>query len=212
MTKGKILIVFLIIAAIIMADVYWFSGSDEPEPSSPVIENTPEGFVPVKRLDGISFAYPQRAKLFTKDNREDVRGLTYIPVCDPDTMTACVVFDKALYPGTTFTGAAVSLSVLPLDQASCFVVTNVAQSDGEQLVDGVRFERYEVGDAATSHYLIGQTYRGWQENRCIELKASVTSTNIGVYEPGTIKEFSQADQDALAAEMNAILDTVRFDR
>jgi hypothetical protein len=206
MSKRNILLVLILVAI----GGYWFFTKPASPVDAPVSVDTPQGFVPVTSQDGITFSYPSRAELFTEENREDVRGRTYIPVCDADTMTACVLFDKELYPQTTFTGAAVSLSVLPLQEASCFVVTNVAQSDGERIFDGVQFQRYEVGDAAMSHYLVGQTYRGWQNGRCVELKASMMSTNIGVYEPGTIQEFAQADQDSLWAEMNAILDSVRF--
>lgn len=38
----------------------------------------------------------------------------------------------------------------------------------------------------------------------------MTMTNIGVYEPGTIKEFTEAEQAVLFAEMESVFDTIRF--
>lgn len=209
--KAKLLIVLFIIIALVVGDLYWFSGSSEtPSPEVPE-ETLAPGWNRAELSDmGILFAYPSRAELYTKERREEVRGLTYIPVCDPDTMSGCVVYGKDAFPGSTFSGSAVSFAVLPINETECYSVDNAPLSSGEKVFDTVAFRRYEVGDAAAGHYLKGNIYRGWKDVRCLEMKSTMTMTNIGVYEPGTIKEFTEAEQAVLFAEMESVLDTIRF--
>ncbi len=56
---------------------------------------------------------------------------------------------------------------------------------------GLDFSVFEGSDAGAGHLYEYKTYRTVKNGRCYELVEAINSTNIGVYEPGTIKEFNK---------------------
>jgi hypothetical protein len=76
-------------------------------------------------------------------------------------------------------------------------------------INGVRFQHALVGGPAMSHDMVGDRYRGFTHGKCYELAVSVTFSNFGVYEPGTIKEFTRQDQQQVLAQLTRILDSFR---
>lgn len=58
-----------------------------------------------------------------------------------------------------------------------------------------------------SHDLAANLYHGFTHRRCYELAVRVAFSVFGVYEAGTIKEFTKADQKHVSVELMRILDS-----
>ena len=78
-----------------------------------------------------------------------------------------------------------------------------------KVIDGVRFVHTLEEGAAMSHYMETNLYRGFK-NRCYELAIHVTFSNFGVYDPGTIKEFTKRDKERVTQDLERILDSFKI--
>jgi hypothetical protein len=152
---------------------------------------------------------------------KDKPSHSYIPVCH-DVSLVCITFPPGQYQGTTFGDASIEVTLLApktaeacLNQGTLEVSTYpdaVFQIDSRsptRVIDGVRFLHASGGGAASSHDIASDRYRGYKNGRCYELALSVTFTNFGVYDPGSIKEFSRQDEKQVTEELRRILDSFR---
>lgn len=143
---------------------------------------------------------------------EQVKGLSYIPVCD-DNMLACVYLKKETYPGTNFDGAGVSVNIYPdiNTDKKCYQLINPTSSvntvQPDVTINGVIFKHGTGGDAATGHSEAIKIYRNLHNNQCYEIAAHVAETNISLYEPGTIKEF---DQVVVWDKLQTVVNSFKF--
>lgn len=155
---------------------------------------------------GFSVQYPKNDfGLYTDYNK--VKSLSYIPVCN-DSMLGCLVYSKDKQPNTNFEGAGVSLDRLGLGtEASCLMVQQGETRQADLVINGVNFAVYKGSGAATGHFEEYINYRTFKNNDCIGITLRVTSTNIGNYEPGTVKEFNSNE---VWNKLKQVLSTFNF--
>jgi hypothetical protein len=64
-------------------------------------------------------------------------------------------------------------------------------------------------DAAMSHEIEFNRYRGFDKSKCFEIVTAVAYTSIAVYGPGEIKEFTSRDKAEVTHELNRIAGSFR---
>jgi hypothetical protein len=151
-----------------------------------------------------TFQYPPDAKVITAQNQLGATG--YLPVCDPQTSQVCAFFSSDKFPGSNFDGAGVSVNMLPdvKTAKACQAGLNGAQPVGNRIINGVTFSAFSDGDAAMSHASVGNDYQTFVQGTCYQVTTRVFTTTFDVYPPGTIKEYTAA-QDA---QMKQVLDSI----
>ena len=159
---------------------------------------------------GFSFGYSEDFGFTTDINQ--VRPLTYIPVCD-EKMLACAFLKRETYPQTNFDGAGVSINIYPEfnTEQKCYQLisetSSVHQIESDVILNGVTFKHGIGGGAATGHSESVKVYRNFRNNQCYEIAAHIAETNIGMYEPGTIKPFDDA---AVWEKLNKVVNSFIF--
>jgi hypothetical protein len=73
-------------------------------------------------------------------------------------------------------------------------------------IKGVKYSVAVSDGAAAGNRYQQKVYKTLQNNKCISIFVNTHSTNIGNYEPGTIKEFNKASFDSV---MSRMLDTFK---
>jgi hypothetical protein len=145
-------------------------------------------------------------------NNSQIQSLGYIPVCDQTTV-GCIFYTGNTYTGTNFESAGVSINFnKSLDtEAKCYnfkVSTNEAQTAAADVtINGVTFKSATGGGAGAGHFMKTQEYRNFRNNLCYEITQRVGSTNIGNYEPGTVKEFNENE---VWQKLQLIINTFKF--
>jgi hypothetical protein len=139
---------------------------------------------------------------------EPVIRPSYIPVCAHNNVV-CFEYSGNEYEGTNFGAAGLSINILRdrRTQEDCNQIDTGSDPINEETINGVRFHFGETDGAAASHAIWGPAYRSFHENVCFELAVGITATSLGVYDPGTIKEFRGAK---LLQELQAMVHTFRF--
>ncbi len=149
------------------------------------------------------------------NNRDDIASSGYIPVCDPETSIVCLVFPDTTYPNSNFSQAGVSVNVLPTltNETVCNTPdTNRNASDRQTvIINGLTFTRFSMGDAAAGHQSGGFNYRTFHDNQCFELTTRVNTTTFENYEPGTIEKFTAEQESAITAQMEAMVQSFKFE-
>ena len=135
---------------------------------------------------------------------------SYIPVCHPES-SVCFEYPAGRYRGTTFGSASVEVFVSPaITKEDCVdPAEEVDRSGPMRQIDHIEFTHTRGGGAAMSHDVEFDRYWGFHNGTCFELAAAVTYTNLAVYDPGAIKEFTQRDKAKVADELKAILGSFR---
>lgn len=138
--------------------------------------------------------------------------LSYIPVCDDDSIV-CVTYPENRYKGTTFGAASVEVTVVPAKtEKACLAPGGEFQIDRQnpsRIITGTRFLHSSTSEAAMSHDISTDAYRGYANGRCYLLAAQIAFTNFAVYPPGAIKEFTKQDQARVRSQLMQILDSFR---
>ncbi len=145
-------------------------------------------------------------------NRAEMEALGYIPVCDPAHALVCFPYAPPELAGTTFGNAAFSIHLRGdiETEAECLAVQPAETAHGAVMLGETVFSSFAFADAAMSHRLDGWNYRSFRNGNCYELATRITSTVYEVYEPGTIREFTEEDQASVRAALDAILKSFRF--
>lgn len=60
-----------------------------------------------------------------------------------------------------------------------------------------------------SHFVSGDIYRGFTNERCYELSLRMAFGSLGPYPPGTVKGFTDEEQRQLRARLLRIIDSFR---
>ena len=137
---------------------------------------------------------------------------SYIPVCDEDA-AACVLYPSDRYKGTTFGAAAFTVKLTDANTAgACETAPDIGDEKKapNRTIAGVRFVHWVGEGAAMSHVLETHLYRGFTHRKCYELAINVTYTNYGVYDPGTIKEFTKQDEAKVVHDLEQVLDSFKI--
>ena len=157
---------------------------------------------------GFTIAYPKDLTFYSGHLDSHEAGLSYIPICDRATV-ACFEYNGHAYEGTTFGAAGLSINVLrDLRTAEDCRKIDTGQFPIKQtIINGVRFHYGTTVDAGTSHVKDGPAYRTFREGVCFELAVGIASTNIAVYEPGTVRQFKAS---GLEKKLDAVVHTFKF--
>jgi hypothetical protein len=140
----------------------------------------------------------------------------YTPVCSDsscikDATVVCVAYPAESLKGTNFQAAA--FSVNQRDAANteeCLKVTEPPPLVGpirSETINGAKFNVIETDGVAAGNLIDGVAYRSFHRNRCYELDIRIAFSNIGNFDPGTVKEF---DYDAVQRPLRMVLNTFRF--
>ena len=114
-------------------------------------------------------------------------------------------------PRTNFSEAYLTVSILyDATEETCFADLaggreNSALS-GRKTINGQEFRMGETMGAAAGNFYESKVYRTLYRGRCYEIEETLHTTNIGVYEPGTVREF---DAEKAWTILHDIRDTFR---
>jgi hypothetical protein len=141
----------------------------------------------------------------------------YTPVCsnfscDSSETIACVAYPANEMKGTTFQAAAFSVSRLKkaTAESECLKVEEPPPHVGKarnETVNGVKFKVTEAEGVATGNVIDGYVYRNFHKGKCYELDIRIASSNIGNFDPGTVKIF---DSEKVERTLKAVLASFRF--
>lgn len=167
-----------------------------------------------------AFRYPNSLVRCERDSKQADRCIptesceAYIPVCSdfsgsPGTTVACVAYLTGGIKGTNFQAAAFSINqVNATTMGRCL---NIAESNVRTLrkekVNGVTFTVIETDGVAAGHLMDGEAYRSFHQNKCYELDIRIASSNIGNYDPGTVRGF---DRETVYSSLKSALNTFQF--
>lgn len=82
-------------------------------------------------------------------------------------------------------------------------------SVGQATINGIRFTRFDAGDAAMSHYLDVHSYRAVHDSTCYAIDLVVFGTNPEVYSPPATPPFTR---EVAFTKMQAVVRSFRFTR
>lgn len=173
--------------------------SDKPSvPASPtpsttppvVVVPAPEIIAKVKsvlledKVNGFKIWYPETAQI-------DKQGGNYLGATK--TAVAQILISPSLFIGTNLHEAVVAIGIDtdPTIVASCQQAINGDQAQGFVTISGKDFSLFTGTDAGAGNLYDYRDYRRAQNGKCYEITEVLHSSNIGNYEPGTIKEFNK---------------------
>ncbi|MFH1192719.1 MAG: hypothetical protein V1656_00130 [Candidatus Jorgensenbacteria bacterium] len=147
-------------------------------------------------------------------DKEKIQLSGYVPLCDPETSLACVVYPESLLPGRNFQGGGVAVGVLNdrKDEAACLALQNEMGAEAPVLIGGREFSAYRFSDAAMSHQSSGENYRAFANGRCYQISTRINTTTFEVYEAGTIARFTDAERAAVAQKLQDVAMSFTFER
>ncbi len=147
---------------------------------------------------------------------------SYLPVCRENGL-ACVVYPPARYKGTNFGAAALSVNEVKdaATETACFTFEAfkteydsrgdrnqtfvVSDKHPTETINGTEFKTGVTGDAAMSHSLATDIYRTFHAGKCYEVDINIMQTSFGVYDPGTVRKFTQRDNRRVHDDLRRIL-------
>ncbi|MDP3880834.1 MAG: hypothetical protein Q8Q32_01470 [bacterium] len=162
-------------------------------------------------VNGFSIKYGDELGFLVTD--EQINLLGYSAVCDTETSVGCVVFLDSLLPGRNFHGASVDVGILAdiETEASCIEMRSGEQDElSARTIDDVEFSAFEYGTAATSRQVTGLRYRAFENGRCYQISRLVETTSFDVYEPGTIREFTDGERGELEDLLDRVINSFEF--
>jgi hypothetical protein len=127
----------------------------------------------------------------------------------------CFAYPKEKFKDKpTFNGASffVATDATPMDEPSCLAGSaswGDVKSD-RAIIGATEFRHFRVGDAGMSHYSNSDIYRRFRTGRCYELVVQEVTTNPGVYDPGTIQEFTKEDDTEVMGTLTRALRSFQF--
>ena len=136
-----------------------------------------------------------------------------IPPCDPD-FGACLYLAADTYAGTNFESAGLRISARPdlTTVEACLSEPPLGYAGLTPVA--TEGERYSVatfagiGDAGAGHFAEGSLYRLAADGMCVEFETRIGQTQLGNYEPGAIRPFTDEDKAAVLALFADILASV----
>lgn len=164
----------------------------------------------------VTLQYPNQFSLAKAG--EDVRASSTIPPCD-EGFEYCLYLPQGAYVGTNFRAA--GMAVRPRDDLSAPMSCLLAQPPGyESLQPGLVVDQGEPTNASTARfgnlmdgaagtYATGEVRRLWAAGACYDFTVRVVESQFGNYTPGTIKEFTSEDREAVLDEFFGVLGGLR---
>jgi hypothetical protein len=111
---------------------------------------------------------------------------------------AAIVLPKETFPKTNFGESYVAIA--KSDQSSTtdckayYNGTSTASSlQSSEQINGINFDKAEFSDAGAGNFYETRLYRTLYGSTCYEITATLHTTNIGNYPPGTVTELNKGD-------------------
>jgi len=157
---------------------------------------------------GFTIDYPGNTSFYSGHPDPRETQLSFIPICD-DTSVACFQYNGSEYEGTNLEAAGLSVNVLRdlKTEQDCERIDTGSSPIKTETINGIRFRYGDTDEVATGHSKGGPTYRTFHQNVCFEIAAAIAETNIGAFDPGTIKPF---DSTKLNRLLDRMVHTFRF--
>lgn len=148
----------------------------------------------------------------------------YLPIC-PDTdlpLTAngalhsepvvCVAYPNKRYEGTSFTGAAFSVSEVPdaPSKSACFEDRTGDQKTHWENIGGVQFKASLNGDAGTSHGSVHYVYLTFHNGRCYDLEIRMSYLTSTCCDAKEYKKMEFKDDEKVHRMLRRVLNSFRF--
>lgn len=173
-------------------------------------ENVPAGWQTYRSPEfGFTISYPNNITFYSgRPDYKEISLLSYSPVCDLSTV-ACFIYNGTEYAGTNFKAAGLSVNVLRDRRTAeeCDRIDTGSYPVRTKTINGIHFHYGMTGEGSLGHWKGGLAYRTFHKNVCFEVAVGIATTSIGVYEPGTMKEF---DSRKLDKEFDQIVQTLSF--
>ncbi len=147
----------------------------------------------------------------------------YIPVCLDSLVTqsllACIQYRGSEFSGTNFGGAALQVTLVKgVTPKTC---TNpplpadgprfeLDKSAPTKTINATTFSHGTFSGVAAGHSATSDLYRVVHNGECYELAINITQTTFANFDPGTMREFKDADHRRVHDELEKILDTFEF--
>lgn len=159
---------------------------------------------------GFTTYYPNDIALITDQIIMQQSG--YIPLCDPTHTIVCFSITSERYPNTNFSGAGLGIAVFTRTDSynPCMRSREAEESLGQKTINGIEWNVYFFGGGATGHFNQETIYRTAHNDMCFQMTARVATTNSGVYEPGTVQEFSNTQKLIVESNLNRIVSSFTF--
>ncbi|OHA58216.1 MAG: hypothetical protein A2571_03065 [Candidatus Vogelbacteria bacterium RIFOXYD1_FULL_44_32] len=124
------------------------------------------------------------------------------------TVYTILTLPRSFQPGTNFSEATITLAGSTSATSTCTDLPNEALiKSGPVNIGGVQFERAEISEGAAGNLYQTTVYRRLVNNICLSIESTIHSTNLGVYDQGTVKEF---DQSKIADLLWSVISTYSF--
>lgn len=124
---------------------------------------------------------------------------------------ARIMLPESLFKGTNLIEAGVGIGVDDDAEARAKCTEPVENGRekyiGTATLGGAEFSVFEGSEGAAGHLYQYKNYRVVHDGLCYELVAAMNSGDIGVYEPGTTKEF---DKNYISGLLGKIVNSFRF--
>ena len=169
------------------------------------------------------FSYPSDFQICKAGKIAPCRQ-SFIPACEDDALV-CVIYPAKRLEDTNI--GAVSFQVreihreeammtpdicatpYPVPESTPYPDFLVSAEHPVEMIDGFQFLHGVTGDAATSHRLGVDLYRGFHKERCFELRVRTSATSTADTDP-PLKTLTPAQQKQLDQSMSQILHSFRF--
>jgi len=154
---------------------------------------------------GFSIKYPEGFGFSTDVNK--IRALSYIPVCDSDSMLACMYLIRQTFVATNFDGAGIEVSVVNSQKTASDCYMLGTSQPAKVTLNGTEFVYATSGEGAAGHFSNDRIYRSFNNNLCYQVRARIGQTNIGNYPSGTVQKF---DENEVWQQLQGVVDTFEF--
>ncbi len=171
-------------------------------------QSEPPHRIVVSRQNSFEIEYPAWLTTCHK-NTQKKDCQTYIAVCD-ETATACVAYPRSRYEGYNFEGAAFSVNEHPEKDTESKCYGSSGAPIHTEAVNGVDFQVGHDSSAGAGHGLEEDSYITFHDGKCYELDVRVATVSMGGYAPGTIKEFTEKDEQRVRASLAKVKATFKF--
>ncbi len=216
MSGTKIITLVGVIVGVVVIGWWALLHATPPGPRSPLSSSStpvaPENSVSTPE---ISFHYPADFSLAVKP--EQILTKSYIPPCELENFDYCLYYTGSAYEGSNFESAGLRIKrrsdliaerlCLETPPAGYESLEPTSATSSDQSATSV-FR--PLSDAATGHYARGELYRLYlrRSGSCFEFETRIGQSQFANYPPGTIAEFTAADQAVLANRLRQLLGSV----
>lgn len=119
--------------------------------------------------------------------------------------------DRSNYPGTNFSDAGVAVSMQSTASLKqCLQINLPENAKGFKETRDINGTTFYIGQATgvgAGNIYNSRVYRAYRNNSCYEIEETIHTSNIGNYEPGTVKE---VDPNPVWERLGQVTKTFKF--